>query len=106
MKEWIINCAFSLNFQKSVYNQGRIQDVFLRGGGLNFCFPMGPETPLKLVAPWIRPWTAPLIYPILLADPSGILEVPRPGEAEGAPLEVPVGEHVRQAEGVIVLLWK
>ncbi len=43
-------------------------------------------------------------HPVLLADSAGVLEVPGPGEAEGAALKVPVGEHVGQAEGVVVLL--
>ena len=43
-------------------------------------------------------------HPVLLADSTGVLEVPGPGEAEGAALKVPVGEHVGQAEGVVVLL--
>ena len=90
-----------------------------RGGGVKFLLSRGGCRllstlcwDLKLVEftgsggppPWIRPCTTPLIYPVLLADPSSILEVSRPGQAEGAPLEVPVCEHVRQAEGVIILL--
>ena len=43
-------------------------------------------------------------YPVLLADSAGVLEVASPGEAEGAALEVSVGEHVGEAEMVIVLL--
>ena len=45
-----------------------------------------------------------LAHPVPLADSSGVLEVPGPGEAEGAALEVAVGEHVGQAERVVVLL--
>ena len=100
---------------------GAYQDFFQGGGGLNFLLSRGGWRllstrcwDLKLVEftgswgppPWIRPCTTLLIYPVLLADPSSILEVPRPGQAEGAPLEVPVCEHVRQAEGVIILLCK
>ena len=43
-------------------------------------------------------------YPVLLADSARVLEVASPGEAEGAALEVSVGEHVGQAERVVVLL--
>ena len=43
-------------------------------------------------------------HPILLADAARVLEVPSPGQAQGASLEVSVGEHVGQAELVIVLL--
>ena len=43
-------------------------------------------------------------YPVLLADSARVLEVASPGEAEGTALEVSVGEHVGQAELVIVLL--
>ena len=45
-------------------------------------------------------------YPVPLADPAGVLEVSSPGEAEGAAVKVPVGEHVGQAEGVVILLCK
>ena len=45
-------------------------------------------------------------YPVSFANSAGVLEVPGPGQAEGAALEVPVGEHVGQAKGVIILLWK
>ena len=44
-------------------------------------------------------------YPILLADPARVLEVAGPGETQRSTLKVPVGEHVCQAEGVVVLLW-
>ena len=43
-------------------------------------------------------------YPVLLADSARVLEVASPGEAEGTALEVSVGEHVGQAERVVVLL--
>ena len=43
-------------------------------------------------------------HPILLADAARVFEVPSPGQAQGAALEVSVGEHVGQAELVIVLL--
>ena len=43
-------------------------------------------------------------YPVLLADSAGVLEVASPGETEGAALEVSVGEHVGQAERVVVFL--
>ena len=43
-------------------------------------------------------------YPVLLADSAGVLEVASPGETEGAAFEVSVGEHVGQAERVVVLL--
>ena len=47
-----------------------------------------------------------ITHPVLLADSAGVLEVPCPCEAERAALEVAVREHVGQAEGVVVLLWK
>lgn len=43
-------------------------------------------------------------HPVLFADPSRVLEVSRPGQSQRAPFEVPVGEHVGQAEGVVVVL--
>ena len=43
-------------------------------------------------------------YPVSLADSAGVLEVSRPGQAEGASLEITVGEHVGQAERVVILL--
>ncbi len=45
-------------------------------------------------------------HPVPLADSAGVLEVPGPRESQGAALKVPVGEHVGQAKGVVVLLWK
>ena len=44
-------------------------------------------------------------YPVLLADSAGVLEVASPGEAEGAALEVSVGEHVGETEVVVIFLW-
>ena len=41
---------------------------------------------------------------MLLTNPASILEVPGPGQAEGPALEVSVGEHVGQAELIVVLL--
>lgn len=46
-----------------------------------------------------------VFYPVFLADPAGVLQVPGPGQAQGAHLEVAVGEHVGEAEGVVVFLW-
>ena len=43
-------------------------------------------------------------YPVFLADAAGLVEVARPGEAQGAALEVSVRKHVRQAERVVILL--
>ncbi len=43
-------------------------------------------------------------YPVFLADPARILEIPGPGQTQGPTLKITVCEHVRQAVGVIVLL--
>lgn len=43
---------------------------------------------------------------MFFADPSCILKVPGPGESQGPSIEVAVGEHVSEAEGVEVLLRK
>ena len=43
-------------------------------------------------------------HPILLTHTASVLEVPSPGQSQGPSLEVSVGEHVGQAELVIVLL--
>ena len=45
-----------------------------------------------------------LTHPVALADTAGVLEVARPGEAERAAVKVAVGEHVGEAEGVVVFL--
>lgn len=45
-------------------------------------------------------------HAVLFAHSAGVLEIARPGEAERAALEITVREHVRQAESVVVLLWK
>lgn len=43
-------------------------------------------------------------YPVFLAHAAGVLQVAGPSQTEGAHLEVAVREHVRQTEGVVVLL--
>lgn len=42
-------------------------------------------------------------YPVLLADAARVLQVASPRQSQCAHLEVAVGEHVRQAECVVVL---
>ena len=43
-------------------------------------------------------------YPVLLTHSTSILEVSCPGQAQGAALEISIGEHVGKTEMVIVLL--
>ena len=43
-------------------------------------------------------------HPIALAHAAGVLEVAGPREAERAAVKVAVGEHVGEAEGVVVFL--
>ena len=43
-------------------------------------------------------------HPVALADSAGVLEVAGPREAERAAVKVAVGEHVGEAEGVVVFL--
>ena len=43
---------------------------------------------------------------MLLTDTTGILEVTSPGQAQRAALKVSIGEHVGQAEMVVVFLCK
>ena len=45
-------------------------------------------------------------HPVFFADPACVLKVPGPGESQGPSVEVSVGEHVSEAEGVEVLLRK
>ena len=42
-------------------------------------------------------------YAVLFADPAGVVEVPGPGETEGAAVEVSIREHVGQAECVEIV---
>ena len=41
---------------------------------------------------------------MFLTDTASILQISRPGQAEGSSLEVSVGEHVGETEVVVVLL--
>ena len=43
---------------------------------------------------------------MFLADTASILQVSSPGEAESSSLEVSVGEHVGEAEVVVIFLCK
>lgn len=45
-------------------------------------------------------------HPVFFADPACVLKIPGPGQSQGPSIEVAVGEHVCEAEGVEVLLRK
>ena len=45
-----------------------------------------------------------LSHPVFLTDTASILQVSSPGEAESSSLEVSVGEHVGEAEVVVIFL--
>lgn len=45
-------------------------------------------------------------HPVLLANSAGVFQVACPSEAQRAHLEVPIREHVSQAERVVILFCK